>query len=31
MSLPATLGETRLLTWQGGIGRFAALIGESTA
>jgi ADP-heptose:LPS heptosyltransferase len=30
-SLPATLGETRLLTWQGGIGHFAALIAESTA
>jgi ADP-heptose:LPS heptosyltransferase len=31
MSLPVTLGETRLLTWQGGIGQFAALIAESTA
>ena len=31
MSLPAALSGMRLLTWQGGIGRFAALIAESTA
>jgi ADP-heptose:LPS heptosyltransferase len=31
MSLLSEVNETPLLTWQGGIGRFAALIGESTA
>jgi ADP-heptose:LPS heptosyltransferase len=31
VSLPAEVSGTRLLTWQGGIGRFAALIAESTA
>jgi ADP-heptose:LPS heptosyltransferase len=31
MPLPAAVSGIRLLTWQGGIGRFAALIAESTA
>jgi len=31
VSLPAEVNGTPLLTWQGGIGRFAALIAESTA
>ncbi len=31
MWLPAAVSGIRLLTWQGGIGRFAALIGESIA
>jgi ADP-heptose:LPS heptosyltransferase len=30
MALPAELSGMHLLTWQGGIGRFAALIAEST-
>ena len=31
VSSPAEVGGASLLTWQGGIGRFAALIAESTA
>jgi ADP-heptose:LPS heptosyltransferase len=31
VSSPAEVGGALLLTWQGGIGRFAALIAESTA
>jgi ADP-heptose:LPS heptosyltransferase len=31
VSSPAEVGGAALLTWQGGIGRFAALIAESTA
>ena len=31
MALPAGFDRARLVTWQGGIGRFAALIAESTA
>jgi ADP-heptose:LPS heptosyltransferase len=31
ISLPAEVDGARFLTWQGGIGRFAALIAESTA
>ena len=30
VSPPTEVGRTSLLTWQGGIGRFAALIAEST-
>jgi ADP-heptose:LPS heptosyltransferase len=31
LALPAEVSGTQLLTWQGGIGRFAALIAKSTA